>query len=86
MKNWRVRLAVSVAVAFALPTLNVHVDTYVPLITALLEDPNWKTLEFWWVAGLYVGIYTGVVFAILSLVTLLARVIVHISNHNRKGA
>ena len=74
----------SVVIALFLPVLNVHVDEYVPLIQALIVDPNWKTLQFWWIAGLYVGIYSGVVFAALTILSLLVRLVARMLS--RRGA
>ena len=68
MKSWRVRLVISVVVALFLPLPNPHVDEYVPLIQAATHDPNFDSLAFWVILALVWGVYSAVVFAVLSII------------------
>jgi hypothetical protein len=73
VKNWRIRLFSSIVIALLLPLPNPHVDDYVPLFRAIVHDPNWGDPTFWLLVFGIVGVYTGIVFAVLTAISLVRR-------------
>lgn len=69
VKTWWKRLLISLAIALFLPLPNPHVDEYVPLIRAVVIDPTFGTLGFWVILLIVLGVYVGVVFGILTILS-----------------
>ena len=62
------RLAVSVVVALLLPFPGPHIDSWLPVGAALMnEEVRSAPREFLVLAGVIVLVYIGVAFAVLSL-------------------
>ena len=70
VKTWWKRLLIAVVIAWFLPEPNVHSDGYIPLIYAAAIDPTIGSRLWWEVVLAALAVYTGVVFAILSVISI----------------
>jgi len=61
---------IAFVIAWFLPEPNVHVDGYVPLIYAAFIDPEIGSRLWWEVVGAALTVYTAVVFAVLSFISM----------------